>query len=180
MVILSLVWCVLESVLGLRGKLHCVVPAYSVACFLIGGAFAMGGMDIVDSLRKKRAVWLVAGLLACGLASLKAYPTAGSLLAVLEAPALIALSSWFNLTKIAQLKTYRFLHEMSFFAYAGHFLFCSIWLHTVAPHLGRYWPGKFTVLILIFVGCGVPTMAVVYLIAKRLCPKLLKLFDGTL
>lgn len=178
-VILSLAWCVLESVLGLRDKLHLVAPAYSVACFLFGGALAMNGKDIVDSFRKKRAVWLCAGLSACALMSLKVLPAVESLLAVLEAPALIALSLWLNGAKIVQLQTYRFLHEMSFFAYAGHFLFCSIWLHTLAPFLGGFWTGKFTVLILIFVGCGVPTMAVVYLVAKRFCPQALKLFDGS-
>lgn len=188
---LCLVWCVGEVLLGWSAALGKVVPAYSLVCFVLGGVVAMNGKDIVVFFR--RGWWIWVGLIACAARAWLAIPrqvnqtswplwasVLMSLLAIAEAPALIALVARLPVERIGQSRSYAFLREMSFFAYAGHFLFCSMWLHVVAPLLGGYWPGKFTVLILIFVGCGVPTMAVVYLIAKRFCPKALKLFDGTL
>lgn len=196
--ILSLGWCVAESCLGLEKTLHLTFPAYAITCFLSGGVLAVKGKEPVACFSRKWCSLLLLGLAACGIRAYllmftMAEAGAGSndgmivfcsisvsVLAILEAPALIALVSRWNVERITQNKVYQFLRDMSFFSYAGHFLFCSMWLHTVAPLLGGHWAGKFTVLILIFVGCGVPTMAVVYWGAKRLCPKVLKLFDGTL
>ena len=193
----SVLWCVGESALGWREALQLTCPAYALTCFLAGGVLAINGRNLVESFAGKWRTWLSVGLLACvmsaGLSMCKMTNAAVvgvgtamgssimvSLFSILQAPALIALVSRWNVERISANRTYQFLREMSFFAYAGHFLFCSMWLHTVAPLLNGYWMGKFTVLILIFVGLGVPTMAVVHWIAKRLCPRALKLFDGTL
>jgi hypothetical protein len=69
---------------------------------------------------------------------------------------------------------------MSFFAYAGHFLFCSMILHSIAPLIKGYWSGKFSLLIIMFFCCGILLMMLVYAIGKRLFPRVMKLFDGTL
>ena len=197
LLVCSIFWCVGESALGWKETLRLVCPAYALVCFLAGGVLAVNGRDLAKSFAGKWRVWLIVGLLACvmkaglsmsgmtdaavvGVGTAMIWSIMVSLFAILQAPALIALTSRLNVEQIASNRIYQFLRQMSFFAYAGHFLFCSMWLHTVAPCLGGYWTGKFTVLILVFVGCGVPTMVAVYWIAKRLCPKVLRLFDGTL
>ena len=64
--------------------------------------------------------------------------------------------------------------------YAGHFLFCSMWLHVCAPLVSGMKIGKMTLLISIFVVGGVGTMALVYTIMRRFLPRTTKMFDGTL
>jgi hypothetical protein len=53
-------------------------------------------------------------------------------------------------------------------------------LHSIAPLIKGYWIGKFSLLIIMFFCCGVLLMMLVYAGAKRLCPRIMKLFDGTL
>lgn len=188
---LTVVWCAGEGVLGLTETLHLTIPAYALACFVAGGVVARNGKEIVATFRPWG--WFALGLFACLIRAAIAVPrlcanvepnaAVGmtlSLLAILEAPALISFVSHLPVNRIADNRVYSFFKEMSFFAYAGHFLFCSMWLHTVAPFLAGVGVGKMSLLILIFVGCGVPTMAVVYWLGKRICPKIMKVFDGTL
>jgi hypothetical protein len=103
-----------------------------------------------------------------------------SILSIAEAPVLLSIFARINIDKIVNSKLYSILKEMSFFAYAGHFLFCSMILHLLAPYLKGYWHGKFSLLIIVFFACGVSLMMLVYAGGKRLCPRIMKLFDGTL
>lgn len=185
------VWCFMEPLLGLTKLLSMTAPAYALVCFVVGGLLAEERKDIIAYFR--HVGWLVVSLLACivcafiSIAQLhgsvqetRILTMVTMVLRVLEASAMLCLASRLPVERMSRTRVYLYLREMSFFAYAGHFLFCSMWLHIIAPVLGGHWTGKFTVLVLVFVGCGVPTMAVVYGIAKRLCPRVLKLFDGTL
>lgn len=183
--VLSVAWCVGESALGLTKALHLTAPAYALVCFLLGGVIAENGRDLVDVIGRRWKTWLAIGLAACVVRAvliMKEIPAGAiiSLLACLEAPVLIAAVSRVNVGRIVENRLYITLREMSFFAYAGHFLFCSMWLHTLAPFFPGHWTGKFTILILVFVICGVLTMAAVYWLGKKLCPRVMKVFDGTL
>ena len=188
---LTVIWCVGEGVLGLTEALHLTIPSYALACFVAGGVVAKNGKEIVATFRSWQ--WFAIGLAACLVRAAIAVPrlcanvepnaavgVGLSLLAILEAPALIPLVSHLPVNRIADNRVYSFFKEMSFFAYAGHFLFCSMWLHTSAPFFSWMGTGKMTVLIYIFVVCGIITMGVVYWAGKRLCPKGMKILDGTL
>ena len=95
-------------------------------------------------------------------------------------PLLFVIVNQLNIAKITANKTYLYLKEMSFFAYAGHFLFFSMLMHTAAPFFGFMNTGKFIVLVFIFVCVGVPVMAGIYWIGKKYLPHVMKLYDGTL
>lgn len=184
---LSATWIVCEGVFGLALPLHTVIPGYAVFCFVAGGVLMLNAQDLISVFKSRW--WFALGLIACiirwylGATSESAMPfiyTCGNLLAVLEAPALIALVANLPVDRVSTNKVYSYLKDMSFFAYAGHFLFCSMFLHTLAPAFAFMTTGKFTVLILIFFCLGVPTMAVVYWLGCRLAPKALRFYDGTL
>ena len=68
----------------------------------------------------------------------------------------------------------------SFFVYCGHVLFCSMWVHVLGPMLGAMGTGKMTLLMFAFVVPGLATVGSVYWLGRRFCPRLLRLFDGTL
>lgn len=99
---------------------------------------------------------------------------------ILMIPSLFYVLSHFDQERISDSKVYLYLKEMSFFAYAGHFLFCSMLIHTLAPKLGFITCGKFTLLVIIFVGLGIPLMAAVYGISRRYFKHVVKLYDGNL
>ena len=70
--------------------------------------------------------------------------------------------------------------DSAFFVFAGHFLFCSLWLHGLAP-LVRGWPcGQFTVLALLFCGPGVAMTIAIHRLLRRWLPWGARIFDGTL
>jgi len=189
---LALAWCYGEWRLGLRETMDCLLPAFAIACYLIGAWLSVYGRQLTQVFCHWG--WIVVGLAACAFRGWWLVPgfmeqsvpewarLVGTYFRILEAPVLIALVATLGLGsgRFAQSKVYRYLKDMSFFAYAGHFLFCSIFLHSIAPKLGFMTTGKMTVLVLAFVGLGVPTMAVVYGLARKLFPKLLRLWDGTL
>lgn len=189
--VLCAAWCIIESMLGFVGYLSLTMPAYAIFCFVLGGVFSMRRKGIADVF--KSPYWLMIGICACAIRgwimipNLLSNTTATvvediviSFLSVLEAPALLSLVSRLDVERITASRVYGLFKDMSFFAYAGHFLFCSIWLHSLAPLMGGYWHGKFTVLITIFVVFGTVTMIGVYYVGRKLFPKAIKLFDGTL
>lgn len=184
-------WCIAEVCIGWQEVLKFVLPAYAVACFVAGGIIACAGKDLVEYF--KSWAWILLGAAMCvvrATVSLTAqvgdvqYGTTVKCIvmvaAVLEAPALISLVAKFKIERIVKSRLYILLSQMSYFAYAGHFLFCSMWLHTLAPFMGGYWHGKFTVLISIFMSCGIATMLAVYYGGRKLFPKAMRVFDGTL
>ena len=185
LIICSVMWAVGEWSLGLTDTLRLTLPSYAIAPFVIGGVLAKNGKSIVVYFSSWR--WFFIGLFACvirGCAMMK-FGAEGEklliapLLAIIEAPALLTLVAHINTDCLVDSKAYRYLKNMSFFAYAGHFMICSIFLHTIAPHIS-FATGKFTVLIVIFVGCGISAMALIYGLGRRHFPKLIKFWDGTL
>lgn len=188
---LCLVWCLIESVCGFSKLMSYCFPAYAIACFVIGGVVAMNGKDLIGLFRHYG--YIILGVIACLVRAGIMIPammnnkellimesSACSILSIVEAPVLLSIFSRINTDKIVNSRLYSIFKEMSFFAYAGHFLFCSMILHSIAPLIKGYWTGKFSLLIIMFFCCGVLLMMLVYAISKRLFPRVMKLFDGTL
>ena len=101
-----------------------------------------------------------------------------SFLSIAEAPALLSVVANLNIQRITSSSVYVCLKDISFFAYAGHKLFCSLWIHAFALLLAGYWPGKFTALVVIYVFLGGITMFAIYYGGQKICPKTMKLLDG--
>ena len=187
---LCLIWCVAEVYMGYTDALHLVLPSYGLTCFVIGGVIALSRRNLISFFSNK--IYLITGFVFCFLRGIVGIWDLGReelqfslqllmvLGAIIEAPVLIWL-----LPKILD-KLYgiggkcRILKDMSFFAYAGHFLFCSAWLHGVAPFCGALRGGKFTILSCCFIICGMITIMAVYAVARKVCPRILRLYDGTL
>ena len=187
-VCVCMVWVIIEAKLGLASYLHLRLPAYSLACVAIGGALALSDKDVVAVFRNR--IWIVIGLSACilrAVISLAHIRFAGNvglcasvvmpLLPVVEAPALLSLAANIS-TRTGECAN--FFRQMSFFAYAGHFLFCSMWLHLLAPFFSCMTSGKATLLIIIFIVCGLTTMSLFYKMLLKVMPRTVRLFDGTL
>jgi hypothetical protein len=190
-ILLCIAWCLLESFLGFSKEMSHCVPAYAIACFVIGGVVAMNGKDLIGLFRHYG--YIILGVIACLVRAGIMIPammnskellimesSACSILSIVEAPVLLSIFARINIDKIVNSRLYSIFKEMSFFAYAGHFLFCSMILHSIAPLIKGYWPGKFSLLIIMFFCCGILLMMLVYAIGKRLFPRVMKLFDGTL
>ena len=102
------------------------------------------------------------------------------LLAVLEAPIMLTLVSMLHINKLTNWNAYKYFQKMGFFVFAGHFLFCSCVLHSMALLLNRMFSGKLTLLIMLFVVGGTMAMALIFSLGKKICPRLMRLWDGTL
>lgn len=192
LLILALLWPCAERALGWSSHLEHVFPSFAVASYVTGAFIAVRGSQLKEVFALP--IWLVVGFAVCGLRGALAIlemkgwamPTGCGFvcasLRVLEAPALICLvrhlpvEGW----RLTSNRVYLYLKDMSFFAYAGHFMFCSMVLHTTAPLFSFMATGKFTVLILLFVVVGGCVMSFVYGIARKLAPRFLSLYDGTL
>lgn len=101
-------------------------------------------------------------------------------LAVFEAPVMLGLVSMLHGYKWSRGRWYKYFHEMGFFVFAGHFLFCSCVLHSIASLWDESFTGKLTLLIMLFCVVGTLIMGLVYSIGKRFCPRILKPWDGSL
>lgn len=164
-------------------------PLYSIALFYIGGLLATGGKTI-DTLQFNSSYWMplyFLGLLMItfiifnpGSEHTQLGGTLNDLGKLMLTPGLFYIVSKMNINRLSNSKIYMFAKKMSFFAYAGHFLFCSMIMHTLAPQLGVIDNGKATLLILSFCLVGIPVMAIIYKLGKYFVPKVMKLYDGTL
>lgn len=163
-------------------------PVYSLLCFTVGAHFAILQRVPFDLFKSKL---LFCSLLAIGLAGIAlycfyfqqwgySYSILRDISFILATPALFALTPFVE-DKIVRLKSFKFLTQSSFFLYAGHFFFCSILLHTVAPLLkGVEFIGKQTLLTGIFCIGGTMLLLCAYVLGKRLLGRAFSLWDGTL
>lgn len=191
-VVLTLVWGWGEWHFRLVDGLSGILPAFAIGCYVLGAWVSTRGFRIFDLFRAWPwlAVGIVAFVIRCGLVlpCFQDQPVvdwvwmANTYLQIALAPTLVSLVGLTHVDRWVGVDNhvYKYLKDMSFFAYAGHFMFCSVYLHALAPMLGGMTTGKMTLLILAFVGLGVPTMAVVYGVGRKICPQILKLWDGTL
>lgn len=174
-------WC---AQIGLSSRLALTYPAYSLLMFFIGGIISKTAFTPVTLFKSKKILFLSLILLVIG-SNISDIFTSDM---VKEACTILRyffkVLIFFNLISIMDLSVinrshlYNKLREMSFFAYAGHFLFCSILLHLTAPYLTFIGSGKQTLLTLIFCIGGTGVMWIVFFTCKKWSPNILKLFDG--
>ena len=182
------IWFVVFTYLGWGDHLVHSYPFYSLLCFVVGAHISLSQKSPFDLLKSK-GVRIGAGVVALigivvGCIHFHIWDCFHSnyrdLAFTLATPCLfiIAFYLW---EKVANVRCFKFLTESSFFLYAGHFLFCSMLLHAIAPLLnGIEFIGKETLLVLLFVVGGTTLSLTVYAIAKRLLGRFLAPWDGTL
>lgn len=161
-------------------------PIYALLMFFVGGMMSNTKHSPTDYFTNGKI--FIFAMLALAVTAIIKVTCAGAvvteacsiLLYFLGAIVFFNAISYINIEKLSKSKIYNGLREMSFFAYAGHFLFCSMLLHTVAPYLSFMGAGKQTLLTLLFCFGGTFIMWVIYFGVRKLCPSILKPFDGTL
>ena len=191
LLLVCFIWVAGEFTLGVSNILHRIIPAYSIFCYVFGGVIAVNNKDIMIVLGNIK--WFIVSVVACIVHAIILIPYCMTpnnppwiltlithYCILLEAPGMISLISQLKTDTIVKNHIFVFFKEMSFFAYAGHFLICSSYLHLIAPKLSWMHSFKFTVLIIVFVGFGIPTMALLYWIGRRFFPKFFCLWDGSL
>lgn len=159
-------------------------PAYAAIAFVTGGGMAARLFDAPAFFQRHRMVFLPISVAAMvGMFLAKAMvgtlpPVVTTALTVLTIPLL-----WTVAKPLTRLLTARWIQEWlapsAFFVYAGHFLFASTLLHTVAPLLPRV-TGVLTMLCLIFVLFGTAFCVLAHRVGRRIAPRLMRVFDGTL
>ena len=161
-------------------------PGYSVLIFVAGCAMGFGGRNPVKVFGG-HWVWKMIGWTGFVCATLNfmmsdldymARCALSAVTSILLVPLLFSYAP--QLVSLAKVKGYAFFKDASFFAYAGHFLFCSSVLHLMAPLTKGMATGRMTLLAFCFMCIGLPLTFAVYICGKRLFPKVMKCFDGTL
>lgn len=178
---------------GVEKYLEGSYPVYSIICYSLGAFFAQRGLDptVVFSGWKWRVIG-VAGTFVWFIEMLGASSPGGwlvlsdwliSILKLIGAMLGLPLL-WAFIVPIDSALSGRgwfvFISKASFFIYAGHFLFCSVALHSIAPHIAWMGVGKMSVLVLTFCGLGLVLCLSFYALARRLMPRLIKFLDGSL
>lgn len=182
------IWFVVFSYWGWGDYLLYSYPFYSLLCFVVGAHLSLIQKSPFDLLKSK-IVQIGSAIIGVGGIVIGCihfhfwdcfYSIYRDIAFILATPCLfiIAFYLWEN---VANVRSFQFLTESSFFLYAGHFLFCSMLLHAIAPLLnGIEFIGKETILVAVFVIGGSVLSLSVYAIAKRLFGRLLSPWDGTL
>ena len=142
-----------------------------------GGALAASGRSLTDFFAPRW--WIIPGACAFVLDYLASYwgiaPLGNDVLFVMKTPMLIHI-----LGRIWIFRPTGWFRSFTFFVYCGHFLFCSLWVHTVGPMLSDMASGKYTLLMFVFLVPGLATTWLCYCLLRRFAPGLVKIFDGTL
>ncbi len=142
-----------------------------------GGALAASGRQLVDFFASRW--WIVPGACALVLDDLATYrgiaPLGNEVLLVMKTPMMIHI-----LGRISVFRPTEWFRSFTFFIYCGHFLFCSLWVHTIGPMLPNMASGKYTLLMFLFLVPGLATTWMCYCLLKRFAPRLSRFFDGTL
>lgn len=175
-------WYLLDGVWGVVPG----VPGYptdALLAFSAGGLLAAGGTSPGTFFKSRW--WLVPAVAALALDGWDAAcgegacPVALSLRMLMKTPAFFwALERLAGIGLFA--RAARLLAGSAFFVYAGHFLFCSVWVHAIGPKLGGLAAGRMTVLMFLFLVPGLAGLYAAYALGRRYLPKVLRFFDGTL
>lgn len=154
-------------------------PAFALLLWYCGGLMTRvrsNGLGLCEWFRNPW--WIAVGMAGFALDGLEAMDICDLLSfrsrMILKSCVFLCLVRAFRRTNVAP-----FL-DFSFFVYCGHFLFCSVWVHTLGPKLAGIGLGCESALMLAFIIPGLALTAGVYALSKKLCPKVLKLFNGTL
>lgn len=181
--IVSFLWILFLLVSGLDADWVNSYSALSFCMFVLGVHFSLQRVDPIGFFRGR--IWLIIGFSAFVLRTfvswndLLPWGIGDFILSSMSLSLMINLSVPF--AKIVEnVGAWACLRDSSFFIYCGHFLFCSSILHVLAPRLSTMGGGKLTVLILVFVICGIILMVCVHKVMQKFFPRMIKLFDGSL
>lgn len=177
-------WFWMSVRLGWGDALIFTYPFYSALCFVLGMHLSLLKKSPFELFRARG--WLACSVLGiAGVAWYRSkfgwsYSIARDVSFVLMTPFLFSVAD--VLTKVStKVPRWDFVRSSSFFLYTGHFLFCSIALHALAPVLsGWQGPGKLTLLIAVFCTVGVALNLGFYCICKRMLRRIFGCWDGTL
>jgi len=158
-------------------------PPYALMSFVLGGHIAVKALNPCEVL-SRRCLWpfAIVGTVALGLIFVDRWWDYSPLREVAKIGVLPLLFLCLPLLRriFRNEKIYRFLQEGSFFLYGGHFLFCSILLHVLAPLLPGQFCGKFTLLVILFSVPGPVLTYGVYAVVSRFFPRFSAPWTGTL
>ena len=158
-------------------------PAYAVLTFYIGGLLAAVGVTPFHLFRNPW--WVAVGIIGMlfDIPEVLGQPMPSwrfGLGMLLKMPMYFALVNLIDGEKLSGAVLFKFAKDASFFVFAGHFLFCSIWVHLAAPMLANMETGKFTLLAMVFCGPGLATTVLAFWMGRRYLTRVTMLFDGTL
>ena len=158
-------------------------PVYSLFCFVLGCHFSFRGCNPFDLFRSKG--WLLPSLL--GMIGVGYYIVVyhwdysilRDIAFAMELPFLFCLAP--TLVRwIEKIPIFDFLKRSAFFLYTGHFLFCSMVLHLIAPKFAWMGVGKVSLLIVVFCTLGVAVNLAGYWLGKKALGRAFGIWDGTL
>lgn len=152
-------------------------PAYALMVFYLGGFLAVSDRTPCGFFRS--AWWLVPG--AVGLA-LDAAELLGwcDPLGLVSRELLVAPALFYFVSRIPRPESFIPHPSYLFFLYCGHFLFCSVWVHALAPRMDVSVPGTLTLLIALFLFPGLMSLSLAWFVLRRYLRSFLKVLDGRL
>ena len=177
-------WFMLSWHAGLGAKLRFTYPFYSILCFVVGMHLMVLKKSPFEVFRSK---WFLC-LVIVGLVGFQWYRLAlnRGCTPVRDSSFLLMTPLMFCIGPVLgrmaeRITCWDFARNSSFFLYTGHFLFCSIVLHSIAP-LFDFWqgPGKLTFLVAVFCTLGVTVNLGAYWLGKRFLGRMFGVLDGTL
>lgn len=163
------------------------VPGYSgtaLFLFYLGGLLMVCGRTIRDVFESRW--WIVPGVVGLGLDLCDILglgsPVAISVRNVLKMPLFFWLAgkAFVRWEGTFSGRWFGWVNRSAFFVYAGHFLFCSVWIHTLGSSLSFLTQGKAVALVVLFCVPGLATTFFAYWLGRRFLPRLLRFFDGSL
>ena len=193
--IVVVLWCAVDGFLESRNVfVVSTIDSWHVASYLVGAMLACRGKDLLAFFRPLR--YVVVGSLAMLLFMWLKLPyftdythrfslwelVAFKYCVVLYGPVIYGIIARLPCSHIAETAFFKWFNKMAFFAYAGHFLFCSILMHLFAERYVAVARGHGGVVILsvIFFGGGMALMSCIYGFLLKFFPRTVRLFDGTL
>ena len=187
-------WCVIDGYTDACRWTGSLLDSWHLTSYVIGALIAVHGKDLIRFFKPR--IYLLVGMIALALFTVWKLPYAVDwghqypawqlvmfkLTTVLYGPVLLCGVSWIPNERICEWPLFKWLNKMAFFAYAGHFLFCSVLMHSFAAKFPdiTHGAGGMTILYMVFFVGGVVLMSGVYWLGLRFVPRVIKVFDGTL
>ena len=152
-------------------------PAYALLVFYIGGLLAVSGRAPCGFFRC--VWWLLPGAVGLALGAMELLGWCDPL-GLVSRELLLAPVLFYFVSRIPRPASFIPHPSYLFFLYCGHFLFCSVWVHALAPRMDVSVPGSLTLLIGLFLIPGLVSLTLSWSLLHRYLRSFLRLFDGCL
>ena len=157
-------------------------PPFALVAFYAGGLVAVSGQSLAEAFRGW--LWPVTGVAAVTVHT-AAFAGYGmdldwSVCGLLKVPLFFWLLGHLPLARIVSSRVFACAQDNAFFVFAGHFLFCSLWVHGLGPRLPDLPFGSFFLPALLFCVPGLATTVLVHRLARRISFRLTCFWDGNL